>query len=565
MHSFYLSQLHLFELCVQVRNESNTCAVDTSYSVKVSEHTSMTELQHNSRRGVVSMSGEYHKRMPSTYGCDVTGLSAASTICLSPPVTHATAATGHWLNCSLPSQSRCRVYSEDGTPVGSTLLRHGRPNSVKSGLPSPLQRSLMVSTGICSPVPFAKEAAVIDTSPILSTYSVTSAVRECNANSASVSNDKNVSGLLRSGSKVSLNAQIDTALDDSSHNQAFTESMLADNSLVAAAEASDADTVDCSAEDAASCCDMLSVTLHSQPSAVQLSSRDTSNCLDPAPPIKPCQSSTTSLDSAVYAEHQNANESRVESELNIPRSFSKQSIISHDSGVGLADPQPFTSHCTDVDNKLGPKLNNNHLSHEGSHFTGLRQSVRQQSVRFSRNLQVSTDVRNLLSKAGVEAVIEKEKDDADKAADNVKLQCSSNHAMTSHSEHMSPVCCVSHRQSKLVPLLPISTNLLRVSCGEQYLSSAKWCVTNSAAVAASPAVSSTGPPRIKSALLTPSFKQCLNADDGTSQLRSRFRGKPVKRLQSSACSNHSPVNPLSPRHVATSGHITVPVPFDLDV
>jgi len=538
---------------MQVKNES-------SCSITVSEP--MAELQQpSSRPGAVMMSSERHKGSPSMYDAyDVTGLSATSTICLSPPVTHSTSAAvaGHRLNCSLPAQSRCRVYSEDGAPVGSTRLQRGRPNSVKSGLPSPLHRSLLVSTGISSPVICTKEVAVIDTSPILSTYSVTSAV--CERNSVSVDNDKNMSTLLRSGSKVSLNAQMEAALDDSTHNQAFTESMLADNSVVTAA--SDTDTAEQSPqyqcdEDVTSCRGMLSVPMLSQSPDVQLSNT--------ALLVRPIQCSTTSLDSAVSAENMNGNESRLEAELNIPRSFSKQSIISHDSGVGLADAQPFTSHPTDTDNKLSPDC----LCAEGSHFIGLRQSVCQQSVRFSRNLQVSSDVRKLLSKAGVEPVIE-----ADKALCDVKLQCCSSNAVTSHGEHVlesrdaSPLCCVSspsssQRQSKLVPILPISTNLLRPSC-EQYTASVKRGVTNSTAVAASPAMSA-GPPRIKSALLTPSFKQCLTDAGGTSQLRSKFRGKPVKRLQSSAHANHSPVNPLSPRHVANAACVTVPVPFDLDV
>ena len=524
---------------MQVRNESSISAVDGSYSSAKSERTSVEE---SCRRTAVNVSSERYKRMPS-----VTGLSAASTICLSPPVTQSWTASGHWLNCSLPSQSRGRVYSEDGTLMGSTRLQRGRPNCVKSGLPSPLQRSLVAATGISSPAVCSKEVAVIDTSPILSTYSVTSAVRNSNTN---ITNDNNVSALSLShcGSKVSLNAHVETALDDSAHNQAFTESMLADSNSVAAAEASDVDTTHYQCDDdVASCHEM------SQSSSGLLTGR---HC-DPALLVRLTQSSTTSLDSAVDAENLNGNES-----LNIPRSFSKQSIVSHDSGVGLADPQPFTAQYMAADNKL----NASHLSGEGSRFTGRRGSVRQQSVRF--NLQVSTDVRNLLSKAGVEALIERDVE--------VTSQCE--HAVDSCRS--SPSCVTppssSRRKSKLVPVLPISTNLLRVSCA-----SAKRYITNAAAVAASPATSTTGPPpaavaaspatsitgppRIKSALTTPSIKQCLNAPDGTSQLRSRFRGKPVKRLQSCVYPTHSPVNPLSPRHVATSRHMTVPVPFDLDV
>jgi len=538
-------------MCVQVKNVSSISAVNGSYSSTVSQHSSLTELQQSSRHDAVTVAfGERHKRMPSVCGCDVTGLSAASTICLSPPVTHSTAAAGHLLNSSLPTQTCGRVYSENGVPVGSTHLRRGRPNSVKSGLPSPLQRSLLVSTGTSSPVVSAKEVAVIDTSPILSTYSVTSEVHKSSINNVSVGGNKNTSGLSHSGSIVSLNVQAETALDNSTHNQAFTESMLADSSMVAAAEASHTDDTD-----AAGCHEMLSVPLLSQSSAVQLSSRDTVLL------VKPIQNSTTSLDSAVSAEHLNADESHLETELNIPRSFSKQSIVSHDSGVGLADPHPFSSHATNVDNQLS--LTVSHFHDEGSRFVGVRQSVHQSSVRSSRNLQLSTDVRHMLSQAGVEAVIEKENSNAD---DDVKVQYSGN-AVTSHmlQSRTSPVCspASSHRQSKLVPVLPISTNLLRVSC-DQYLASAKRHGTNWSTVVASPAVSA-GPPRIKSALLTPSFKQCLNDADGTSQLRSRFRGKPVKRLQSSLYPNHSPVNPLSPRHATTSTHVTVPVPFDLDV
>jgi len=540
---------------VQVKNERSVSGVDSSYSVIVSEP--MKELQQSSIRGA----DDQHRRMASVFSCDLTGLSAASTICLSPPVTHSSTAAGHWLNSSLPAQSRCRVYSEDGAPVGSTRLQRGRPNSVKSGLPSPLQRSLLVSTDISSPIVSAKAVAVIDTSPILSTYSVTSAICESNIHNASVSNDKNMSALLRGGSKVSLNAQTEAALDDSTHNQAFTESMLADNSLVTAA--SDSDTVDDSPDKEVASSREMSVAVKSQSSAEPLSGRDNYSD-DAALIVRPTQSSTTSLDSAVSTENMNGNESQLESELNIPRSFSKQSIVSHDSGVGLADPQPFTCHSTDTDNKLSP----DHVSQQGSRLIGVRKSVRQQSVRFSRNLQVSSDVRNLLSKAGLEAVIE-----ADKPVCDAKLRCFCSNTVTSQCEQglesrASPLCCASslsssHRQSKLVPFLPISTNLLRVSC-EQYSASAKHCVTNSSAVTASPAVSA-GPPRIKSALLTPSFKQCLNDADGNSQLRSRFRGKPVKRLQSSAHANHSPVNPLSPRHVTAAAHVTIPVPFDLDV
>jgi len=556
-------------VCVQMKNKSDVSVMENSYSATVSEQTRLIESQHSARKVSAANFGERYKKVTS-----VTELSAVNAVCLSPSVTHTTSA-GHWLNHSLPAQSRCRVYSEDGTPAGSTFLRRGRPNSLKSGLPSPLQHSLLASAGTSVPVVCVKDAAVIDTSPILSTYSVSSTVCESNEHFAA---DTNGSTLVHSGSKVSLNAQMETTLDDSTHNQAFTESMLADpkfvdSNSVDAADASCTDTVDC--EKDVSTCDSiseLSLPLVSQPSVVQILSPVMSSRSHSA--LKPIQSSTTSLDSAVGAE--NENESHLESELNIQRSFSKQSIVSHDSGVGMA--HAFTHHSADIDNKLSPMIDSTYFGREGSHCIGLRSSVRRQSVRFGPNLQVTTDVRNLLSKVGVplDTDYDKQKESADKHSSDVKLQCfTSNKAMTSECENMSerrasPLCSVylpssttvSRHQSKLLPVLPISTNLLRVS-SEHYSASAKRSITNSSAVevAASPALS-TGPPRIKTALLTPSFKQCLNGVDGTSQLRSRFRGKPVKRLQSSPYPSHSPVNP---RHVATSGHSTVAVPFDLDV
>jgi len=505
--------------------------------------------------------------MTSMVGGDVSQLCAVNTVSLSPHVTHTTSA-GHWLNCSLPTQARSRVYSEDGTPLGSTCLRRGRPNSLKSGLPSPLQRSLLICTDASVPDICEKEVAVIDTSPILSTYSVTSAVRENNGHSTRVISDRNGSTLVHCGSKVSLNAKMETSLDDSSHNQAFTESMLADPDVVDTADMCYTDSVDCDKRPDVSNL-QPAVLLKSSPMQL-LSSAESA--------LKAVQSSTTSLDSAVDAENINENLSHLESELNIPRSFSKQSIISHDSGVGLADPQPVTYHSSDIDNQLSPKLD---FSLAGSRCIELRSSVRRQSTRFNPNLHVTSDVRNLLFKAGVplDAVNDKQEENAYKSLSDKMLQSFSNSkAMTPESDHMlekrvSPLHClnlpssstVRRRHSKLLPVLPISTNLLRVSC-DQYSTSAKRYVADSSAAAAeaSPAVS-TGPPRIKSALLTPSFKQCLNDVSATSQLRSRLRSKPVKRLQSSPFSNHSPVNPLSPRHVTTSCHSTVAVPFDLDV
>jgi len=557
-------------VCVQVKNKSDDSAVENSYSVTASEQLLLSESQYSARKEVRTMFGQRHKKMTTLFGGEVTQLCTVKPVCLSPPVTCTTPAA-HWLNRSLPAQSRSRVYCDDGTLAGATCLQRGRPNSLTLGLPSPLQRSLLVSTGMSAPAACAKDVAVIDTSPILSAHSVTSTVCKSGEHfAAAADNDKDGSTLVHSESKVSLG----THVDDSTHNQAFTESMLADpdcvdSSAVDGADASYTDSVEC--DDDVSCHDtsQLSLPLLSQSSMVRLLSPAVSSYSDLA-----VQSSTTSLDSAVEAE--NVNESHLDGELYIPRSFSKQSVVSHDSGVGMADPHP-----TDISSKLRPTVDCTSFSHEGSHCIGLRNSVCRQSARISPNLLVSTDVRNLLCKAGLplDTVSDREKENAEKPAPHVKLPCfNSGKAVTSEcrriaENHAPPPCCmnlpssatVSRRQSKLLPVLPISTNLLRVSC-EQYSSSVKRCITNSSAAAAvaSPAMSA-GPPRIKSALLTPSFNQCLSAVDATSQLRSRFRGKPVKRLQSSPYPSHSPVNPLSPRHVTTSGQTTVAVPFDLDV
>jgi len=565
---FYLLILHLFELCIQAKNESDISAMENSYCAAMSEQT--PESRHSFRSdAAATMFGQRHNKTMNVLDSEVIQLAAGNSVCLSPDTDSTSAA--HWLNHSLPAQSCRRVYSEDGTPAGSTCLQRGRPNSLKSGLPSPLQRSLLVSTGLPDPVVSAKEVAVIDTSPILSTYCVTSAVCESSEHTAAVLDDRNGSTLVNSGLKVSPNAQIETTLDDSTHNQAFTESMLADpnlvdSNLVDVADASYTDTVDCD-KDAITCNEMsqLSLPLLSQSPLGQLLNPPVSSYSDPA--LKPIQNSTTSLDSAIDAENIDMNESRLASEVNILRSYSKQSIISHDSGVGLADPH----HSADT---VSPKIDSTQFSHEGSHCIRRSSSVQRQSVRFTSNLQVSTDVRNFISKAGMPLVAVSDEENEN---DDAKLQCSTGvEAVVSEREHVleshtSQRCCVnlsssttvSRRQSKLVPVLPISTNLVRVS-SEHYSESAKRYITNSSTVAGSPAVSA-GPPRIKSALLTPSFKQCLSGVDGTSQLRSRFRGKPAKRLQSSPYRNHSPVNPLSPRHVNASGHTTVTVPFDIDV
>lgn len=540
---------------MQVKNESVISATENSCSVTAT-----------------NIFGQRYKKVPSVVGANMTELCAVNAVSLSPPVTRTTS-VGHWLNRSLPVQSRCRVYSEDGSAAASRGLRRGRPNSLKSGLPSPLQHSLLVSAGTSVPVVCAKEAVVIDTSPILSTCSVTSAGHDSHEHFATVIKDESGSTLIHSGSKVSLNPQLETTMDDSAHNQAFTESMLADPEVV------DSNSVD-AANASYTCADDVehdkdvSEMSESQLSVVQLSTPAMSSYYDPA--VKAVQSSTTSLDSAVE------NDCHLDvSQLNIPRSFSKQSIISHDSGVGMADPYPSTCRATDTGDKLSPQTDSTSFSREGLHCIGLRSSIRRQSVRFSPNLQVTTDVRNLLSKAGVplETISDRHKENAEKRTSGMKSQCiSSNKTITSECEHTlesheSPDCCVnlpsgttiSSHQSKLLPVLPISTSVVRLS-HEQYSASAKRCVTNSsvAAAVASPAVS-VGRPQIKSALLTPSFKQCLSGVDGTSQLRSRLRGKPVKRLQSSPYPNHSPVNPLSPRHVTTSAHTTVAVPFNLDV
>ena len=562
---------------MQVKNES---AISTAENTASNDMT-VTESQHSARKVATNMFGQRYKKMPSVLGGNMTELCSVNAVSLSPPVT-CTTSVGHWLNRSLPVQSRCRVYSEDGNAAASRGLQRGRPNSLKSGLPSPLQRSLLVSAGTSVPVVCSKEVVVIDTSPILSTCSLTSAGRDSNEHFATVINDDNGSTLVHSGSKVSLNTQMETTMDDSTHNQAFTESMLADPDVVDSnsVDAADASYVcrdDVEHDKDVTACEMS----ESQSSVVQLLSPTMSSYSDCG--VKAVQSSTTSLDSAVDAEHINENECHLDvSELNIPRSFSKQSIISHDSGVGLADPYPFSYHATETADQLSPQTDSTSFSREGTHCIGLRSSVRRQSLRFSANLQVSTDVRNLLSKAGVplETVSDRCNENAEKpTTSDMKFQCiNSNKTITSECEHTleihaSPHCCVnlassttiSSRHSKLFPVLPISTNLVRLS-HEQYSASAKRCVTNpsSSAAVASPAVS-TGRPQIKSALLTPSFKHCLSGVDGTSQLRSRLRGKPVKRLQSSPYPNHSPVNPLSPRHVTTSAHTTVAVPFNLDV
>jgi hypothetical protein len=85
------------------------------------------------------------------------------------------------------------------------------------------------------------------------------------------------------------------------------------------------------------------------------------------------------------------------------------------------------------------------------------------------------------------------------------------------------------------------------------------------------------PPRIKSALLTPSMAQRLGVSNrGASGTSSSMRccrspGKSVKRLQASPRSVRSPMRPLSPSHVSaatgsTNGSSTVAaVPFDLDI
>ena len=564
--------LDVFELCEQAKNESSISAMESSCSFAVSEQTPSTELQQSCIKvDVTDCDKQEDREMSVVAGGDDVQQSAVkvNSVCHSPPATRinaaaAAAAAGHWLNCSLPPLSRYRVYSEDGTPMGSTCLRRGRPNSLKSGLASPLQRSLLVSADTPVPVACTKEVAVIDTSPILSTYSVTSTASESNKNFGSVASDEDGLTLLHNASKVSLSTQIETGLDDSAHNEAFTESLLADatcadSQSVGAADGSYTDTV---------LCDHGYLL------------REPDHC-DPALLVKPVQNSTTSLDSAVDAE--NVNESHLECEVNIPRSLSNQSIISHDSGVGLAEPHP-PSHNSDVTaNRMNASVDSTRFSHQVRHCTGLRSSVRRQSVRLPPNLQVSTDVRNLLSNAGVplEAVNVKENENADQRAYDVKLQCTSSVLTTSECGETlhscaSPLCCVdspstttlTHRLSKLVPMLPISTNLIRVPC-EQYSASVKCHTVNSSTVGVtSSCAASVGPPQIKSALLTPMSKQCMSGVDGASQIRSRFRGKPVKRLQSSPFPNHSPVNPLSPRHVATYGHSSisaVPVKFDLDV
>ena len=529
-------------MCVQVKNERTISAMENSCSVTTSEHIPLSESRYTAMKAVFNR----RRKKTSVRGADVTHQRAVNSVHLSPHVT-GTGSARLRLNRSLPVQSCSRAYSEDGTPVGSTRLQRGRPNSVKCGLSSPLHRSLMVSAGTSLP---AACAAVIDTSPIHSTHSVTSAVPgSSNRYVCTVTNGTDGSSLVRSESKVSLNAPMEMTLDDSTHNQAFTESMLVD------ADESCTDAVDCDKEGII-CHDISQLSSPCLPPS-SLAQLFSPSVADPA--LKPIQSSTVSLDSAVDA----GNESHVETELNIPRSLSKQSIISHDSGVGLAEPHPSTYHSADTDNQLSPTSDFTRFRRS----VGVRSSLCRQSVRFSPNLQVSSDVRNLLSKAGVSLDVEKE--NVDKGASDVKLQCRDSmseceHALERIASPLSSSATVSHHQSKLMPVLPLSTNLLRIA-GEQYSVSSKRCISNSAAVAvASPAVSA-GPPRIKSALLTPSFKQCLTGVDGTSQLRNRFRGKQVKRLQSSPYRNHSPVNPLSPRHVTTSGHTTVAVPFDLDV
>ena len=504
---------------------------ESSYSGVESEQSTLTESRHSARKVDATIFNEQPSNMTSVHGGGETELSAVNAISLSPSMSPAPSRLNH----SLPAHSHCRVYSEDGTLGGSTSLRRGRPNSLKSGLPSPLHLSLIVST---APVVSSKQVAVIDTSPILSTYSqASSSVREGREETASVGSG---SLLLSTGWNVDPDAQ----LDDSKHNEAFTESMFAD------AHAADGGNV----SDVISCCDVS-----------QTSSPAVTCCSDAGLLVKPIQASITSLDSAVDV--------RAELEPNIPRSFSKQSIISYDSGVGLAEPHPAVYQSAQMDGNRSPSVEHRRLVREGPLAAGVRSSVCQS---YSPNLQVTDDVRHLLSKAGMPLEMEV------KAESRVDVKCSVGvKTATTDCESFVESCAaslschkgallqsasstVSRRQSKLVPLLPISTNLLRVSA-DQYSPSARRYIAGSSTVGPRLTASAAGPPRIKSALLTPSLKQCLNDADGTSQLRSVFRGKSVKRLQSSPHPNHSPVNPLSPRHVSKSRHTTVPVPFDLDV
>jgi len=78
-----------------------------------------------------------------------------------------------WLDNSRRSGGRQRSLSVDGTTTANTSLRRGRPNTVRAGLPSPLNRrpsEVDVDSYVTLPVleSVQSTASLIDTSPIVS-------------------------------------------------------------------------------------------------------------------------------------------------------------------------------------------------------------------------------------------------------------------------------------------------------------------------------------------------------------------------------------------------------------
>jgi len=345
---------------------------------------------------------------------------------------------GTWHNMSLPPmQTHSHVYSGNETPVGSTSLRRGRPNSIKSGLQSPLLKQSAYPGIISTTLPVVRRdvVAVIDTSPILARSEVSTSSHENKENIADSAVDQtdeefNLADLPRYPSKTSMDIGCEMLPDDSTHNLAFTESMLMGSELPAPLDDCLTDDIDetrdhndtstCVADSDVSSLSTLQCANNMVMSRVHatLDSRYVNNKqvvnLEPADKQldchagvivaskEPVQGSTTSLDSAVDVSSPDYDNSH-----DINRTLSQRSVTSHDSGLCIANLDPIPAPiCLAADGSImsPPEHDSFQFTRENSKSIRIRSSIRSQSGKVGYagpNLQVTAELHHLLSKAGV--------------------------------------------------------------------------------------------------------------------------------------------------------------------
>ena len=531
-------------------------------------------------------------------------------------------------NVSLPPRPHRRTWSAEEVPGGQTSLKRGRPNSLKSGLPSPNRRRSVDVT----------VKGVLDTSPIKSMDGK--------------ENQEFCLGEYLGGSRLSLNLDRgdDITTLDSQHDVAFTESMIAteegdknsDEISIAGAA-----TEDCKSGD------VLSVEeSDGREKDVEGESQSDQNL------VQWDAESTMHIGRLDY----------------FGRYPSKQSIRSLDSGLGLGmdaevqiDP---AGEETAVDGTFEASFG---FSREGRQSLSIRKSTREKRKTEEPNLQVTVDLHSLLSKAGARIEVCDEHDgnksghhsilhdgnksghhsllhDGNKSGHHSILEvCTKSGSVlqraklfgdnqelaekhesilrfpnsTTRTRHVSnqagkvPSSDVDRDRSasptkvatKMAPIIPISTKMLRVSFKDRnrrefpdkdagrmpacFETSKETKDSETRKPASETSTCATPKPKIMSALMTPSMAQRISsrtpgasalATPSMAHMSSRTPGvstatpslrnyrspvKPLKRLQASPRSPHGQKSPMklrSPSEVkkASGGGMAVSVPFGLD-